>query len=83
MDKLLHPVRAGPLHFLRDMPIYVQGKGGGSNHAAFAVLRRHKMKFPRVSRNLLELFVDKDGSPVQVYTIPGRAADLAVPQASA
>lgn len=29
LNKLLHPFSTGPLHFLRDMPINVQGKGGG------------------------------------------------------
>ena len=29
LNKLFHPVRAGPLHFLGDVPIHIQGKGGG------------------------------------------------------
>ena len=57
-------------------------KTSRGNHAAFAVLRRSKAELSRVPRNLLELLVDKDGSPVEVYTIPGQAADLAAPQAS-
>ena len=80
LNKLLYSVGAGPLHFLRDMPINVQGKGGGGNHAALAVLRRREAKLPRVSRNLLKLLIDEDGPTVQVYTIPGQAADLAASQ---
>ncbi|WP_295753654.1 hypothetical protein, partial [uncultured Oscillibacter sp.] len=80
LNKLLYSVGAGPLHFLRDMSINVQGKGGGGNHAALAVLRRRETKLPRVSRNLLKLLIDEDGPTVQVYTIPGQAADLAASQ---
>ncbi len=29
MNELLHPVRAGPFHLLRDVAVYIQGKGGG------------------------------------------------------
>ena len=69
---------------LRAIPVYfyLLPVAFSTRHTPFALPRRREAKLPRVSRNLLKLLIDEDGPTVQVYTIPGQAADLAAPQAS-